>query len=453
MKPVTEPILCAAASAFDFGGPVVCDGRHYGEGNIWRFPYVAGDNGGGAFLAIYILCVLLLGLPLMLAEFTVGRASHRNAVGAFRALDSRWSFLGYNGVLAAFLILGFYLVVSGWTAGYMVRSLTGELARLSSAAEYEALFAEFIRDPWRPLVYTGLIALATHSVIALGVRKGIERSAKVLMPLLFVVLIALSVHSLLLPGGGEGLRFFFRPDFSQVTPSTVLVALGQAFFSLSISIGTMVTYASYFKPDTDLRHTALNVTILDTLVAVLAGVVIFPAVFSVGIAPSSGPSLVFITLPGIFNGMPLSMVWSSVFFLLLIVAALTSTISLHEVVTAYLHEEWHLSRRAAAWTTTLSTGALGAVASLSMGVLGGWTICGLNIFDSLDYLTANIMLPVGGLLTCLFVGWRLDRQVLRAQLTNDGVLPFRIYRLVLVLLRDCGPVILLLVFLYNLGVF
>ena len=453
MKPVTEPILCAAASAFDFGGPVVCDGRHYGEGNIWRFPYVAGDNGGGAFLAIYILCVLLLGLPLMLAEFTVGRASHRNAVGAFRALDSRWSFLGYNGVLAAFLILGFYLVVSGWTAGYMVRSLTGELARLSSAAEYEALFAEFIRDPWRPLVYTGLIALATHSVIALGVRKGIERSAKVLMPLLFVVLIALSVHSLLLPGGGEGLRFFFRPDFSQVTPSTVLVALGQAFFSLSISIGTMVTYASYFKPDTDLRHTALNVTILDTLVAVLAGVVIFPAVFSVGIAPSSGPSLVFITLPGIFNGMPLSMVWSSVFFLLLIVAALTSTISLHEVVTAYLHEEWHLSRRAAAWTTTLSTGALGAVASLSMGVLGGWTICGLNIFDSLDYLTANIMLPVGGLLTCLFVGWRLDRQVLRAQLTNDGVLPFRIYRLFLVLLRYFCPVILLLVFLDNLGVF
>ena len=397
--------------------------------------------------------VALLGLPLMLAEFTVGRASHRNAVGAFRALDSRWSFLGYNGVLAAFLILGFYLVVSGWTAGYMVRSLTGELARLSSAAEYEALFAEFIRDPWRPLVYTGLIALATHSVIALGVRKGIERSAKVLMPLLFVVLIALSVHSLLLPGGGEGLRFFFRPDFSQVTPSTVLVALGQAFFSLSISIGTMVTYASYFKPDTDLRHTALNVTILDTLVAVLAGVVIFPAVFSVGIAPSSGPSLVFITLPGIFNGMPLSMVWSSVFFLLLIVAALTSTISLHEVVTAYLHEEWHLSRRAAAWTTTLSTGALGAVASLSMGVLGGWTICGLNIFDSLDYLTANIMLPVGGLLTCLFVGWRLDRQVLRAQLTNDGALPFRIYRLFLVLLRYFCPVILLLVFLDNLGVF
>ncbi len=374
---------------------LVAAGSSVGLGNIWRFPYVAGDNGGGAFLAIYILCVLLLGLPLMLAEFTVGRASHRNAVGgAFRTLDSRWSFLGYNGVLAAFLILGFYLVVSGWTAGYMVRSLTGELARLSSAAEYEALFAEFIRDPWRPLVYTGLIALATHSVIALGVRKGIERSAKVLMPLLFVVLIALSVHSLLLPGGGEGLRFFFRPDFSQVTPSTVLVALGQAFFSLSISIGTMVTYASYFKPDTDLRHTALNVTILDTLVAVLAGVVIFPAVFSVGIAPSSGPSLVFITLPGIFNGMPLSMVWSSVFF----PAAHRGSPHLDHLTARGRHGL--PARRVAPepprrGPPPLSTGALGAVASLSMGVLGGWTICGLNIFDSLDYLTANIMLPRG----------------------------------------------------------
>lgn len=215
----------------------------------------------------------------------------------------------------------------------------------------------------------------------------------------------------------------------------------------------MVTYASYFKPDTNLRHTALNVTILDTLVAVLAGVVIFPAVFSVGIEPSSGPSLVFITLPSVFNGMPLSMVWSSVFFLLLVVAALTSTISLHEVVTAYLHEEWHLSRRAAAWATTAGTAALATLASLSVGVLNGWKIFGLNLFDALDYLTANIMLPIGGLLTCIFVGWVLDRQTLRDQITNHGTLPFRIYRVLIVLLRYFCPAILLLVFLDNLGIF
>lgn len=432
---------------------LVAAGSSVGLGNIWRFPYVAGDNGGGAFLVIYILCVLLLGLPLMVAEFSVGRATHRNAVGAYRALDPKWSFLGYNGVLAAFLILGFYFVVSGWTAEYMVHSLTGSLARYTTAEEYRSIFDAFIANPWRPVAYTTLFVLATHFVIELGVQKGIERSAKVLMPLLFVILIALSVHSLLMPNGGDGLRFFFQPDFSKVTPSTVLVALGQAFFSLSIGIGTMVTYASYFKPDTNLRHTALNVTILDTLVAVLAGVVIFPAVFSVGIAPSSGPSLVFITLPSIFNGMPWSMVWSSIFFLLLVVAALTSTISLHEVVTAYLHEEWHLSRRAAAWMTTAGTAALAALASLSLGVLSGYPLFGMNLFDLLDYLTANILLPAGGLFTCLFVGWRLDRRILRAQITNDWQLRFRIYGLFLFLLRWICPAVLLLIFLDNLGLF
>ena len=432
---------------------LVAAGSSVGLGNIWRFPYVAGDNGGGAFLLVYILCVALLGLPLMIAEFTVGRASHRNAVGAFRALDRRWSLLGYNGVLAAFLILGFYFVVSGWTAEYVVHSLSGDLARHASAAEYRTLFEEFIRNPWRPLLYTSIFVLATHFIIALGVQKGIERSAKMLMPLLFLFLVTLAVHSVLLPRGGEGLRFFFRPDFSKITASSILVALGQAFFSLSIGIGTMVTYASYFKPETDLRRTALNVTLLDTLVAVLAGVVIFPAVFHAGIAPASGPSLVFITLPGIFNDMPWSMVWSSLFFLLLVVAALTSTISLHEVVTAYIHEEWHLSRRAAAWTTTASTLALAAAASLSLGVWNGWQPFGMNLFDLLDYVTANIMLPVGGLATSLFVGWRLDRTILRDELTNRGTLTFRIGRLFVFLLRYLCPAVLLAVFLDNLGLF
>lgn len=432
---------------------LVAAGSSVGLGNIWRFPYVAGDNGGGAFLLIYIGCVLLLGLPIMLAEFAVGRRTRRNAVGAYHALDRRWSFIGYNSVLAAFLILGFYFVVSGWTAEYTVHSLTGELASLSTTEEYAAQFEGFISNPWRPLLYTLLFILATHAVIALGVQKGIERSAKVLMPLLFIILIALSIHSLLMPGAAEGMRFLFRPDFSKVTASTLLTALGQAFFSLSVGIGTMVTYASYFKPETNLRHTALNVTLLDTLVAVLAGVVIFPAVFTAGIAPSSGPSLVFITLPGIFNGMPLSMVWSTVFFLLLVVAALTSTISLHEVITAYLHEEWHLSRRSAAWLTTLSTAALATLASLSLGLLGGWRICGLTLFDALDFATANILLPLGGLFTCIFVGWKLDPERFREQLSNHGTLRCRIHGLLIFLLRWVCPVILLLVFLDNLGLY
>ncbi|MEG0807519.1 MAG: sodium-dependent transporter [Alistipes sp.] len=430
---------------------LVAAGSSVGLGNIWRFPYVAGDNGGGAFLVIYIGCVLLLGLPIMLAEFAVGRSVQRNAVGAYRTLNRNWSFLGYNGVLAAFLILGFYFVVSGWTAEYMVHSLTGSLTHFTTAEQYKGVFEAFIRNPWRPVLYTCLFVLATHAIIALGVQKGIERSAKVLMPLLFLVLIALSIHSLLMPGGAAGLKFFFTPDFSKVTATTILVALGQAFFSLSIGLGCMVTYASYFKADTNLRQTALSVTLLDTLVAVLAGVVIFPAVFSVGIEPTSGPSLVFITLPSIFNGMPWSMVWSTIFFLLLVVAALTSTISLHEVITAYFHEEWHLSRRAAAWTTTGATALLATVASLSLGLLSDWTIFGTNFFDSLDFLTANILLPVGGFFTCIFVGWKLDQRILREQLTSFGQQPFRLYGLFRFLLRYFCPAVLLLVFLDNLG--
>ena len=339
-----------------FGGRLsavlVTAGSAVGLGNIWRFPYVAGENGGGAFLLIYILSVLLLGVPIMLSEFAIGRNTHRNAVGAYRTLSSRWSILGYNSILAPLLIMGFYLVVSGWTLEYMIHSLTGEFTRISTPEAYESLFNAFTQNPWKPLLYTVVFTLLTHGVIALGVQKGIERSARIMMPLLLLILVVLAVHSILLPGGTEGVKFLFAPDFSKVTPSTVLTALGQAFFSLSIGLGCLVTYASYFKNDTNITHTALQVAFIDTLVAVLAGLVIFPAVFSVGIEPTAGPSLVFVTLPAIFNTLPLSMVWSTIFFLLLVIAALTSTISLHEVLTVYVQEEWHLSRRAAAWIVT-----------------------------------------------------------------------------------------------------
>lgn len=432
---------------------LVTAGSSVGLGNIWRFPYVAGDNGGGAFLCIYIVCVLLLGLPLMLAEFSVGRSTRLNAVGAYRKLSSRWAVLGYNNVLTAFLILGFYFVVSGWTGAYVVHSLTGDIARFTSAEEYAGAFDAFITNPWRPVLYTCVFVLMTHVVIALGVEKGIERSAKVLMPLLLAMLVFMAGRSLFMEGAAEGVRFLFWPDFSKVTPRTVLVALGQAFFSLSIGLGGMVTYASYFRSDTNLRHTAFNVTLIDTLVAVLAGLVIFPAVFSAGIEPAAGPSLVFITLPGIFNALPGAMIWSTVFFLLLAVAALTSTISLHEVLTVYLHEEWHLSRRAAAWVTTIATALLATAASLSLGVFNGWRIFGLDLFDALDFVAANILLPLGGLLICIFTGWVLDRGVLRRQLTNDGSLRFRIMPLFIFMLRWVCPLVLLLVFLDNLGLF
>lgn len=437
-----------------FGGRVsavlVAAGSAVGLGNIWRFPYVAGDNGGGAFLLIYVCCILLLGLPLMIAEFAIGKSTRCNAVGAFRRLAPRWSVIGYTGILTSALILGFYLVVAGWTAEYMIHSLTDDLGGLAGAEGHRLLFERFISDPWRPALYAVGFAVVTQLVITLGVRQGIERAAKVMMPLLFLALLVLVLHSILLPGGLEGLRFFLAPDFSKITAASVLTALGQAFFSLSIGLGTMVTYASYFTPETDIRHTALHVTLLDTAVALLAGLMIFPAVFSAGIEPDSGPSLVFITLPTIFGSLPLGGLWSAVFFLLLVIAALTSTISLHEACTAYLHEEWGLSRRTAACCTTAATALLGILASLSFGVLQGWRICGLTIFDALDHLTADILLPLGGLMTCLFAGRRRLAEPLRSVLytaprrtPGDRALRF--------LLRYVCPAVMVLLFLDSLG--
>lgn len=440
-----------------FGGRLsavlVAAGSAVGLGNIWRFPYIAGENGGGAFLIIYIACILLLGVPVLLAEFTVGRHTHLNSVGAYRTLSKRWAFLGYNSVISSLLILGFYFVVSGWTLEYFITSLSGSISEYTHSAVNAERFAEFTTNPLRPIICTVLFALLTHVVIALGVQKGIERSSKLMMPILFIMLIALAVRSMMMPGGVEGLKFFFDPDFSKVTAKTFLDAMGQAFFSLSIGLGCMITYSSYFNDKTNLQKTAFNVIALDTLVAVLAGLAIFPAVFSADIEPTSGPSLVFVTLPSIFNTMTFGPFWSALFFLLLILAALTSTISLHEVLTAYLHEERGLSRTKAAWMVTIVTTLLACASSLSLGVWGDFKICGLNLFDSLDFVTANILLPLGGLLTSIFAGWVLDRKILRTEISDHGSMRCRLFGLLVVLLRYVCPALLLWIFLYNLGIF
>lgn len=432
---------------------LVAAGSAVGLGNIWRFPYVAGENGGGAFLAVYIGCILLLGIPVLLAEFTVGRHTHKNAVGAYRSLAKRWSFLGYNSAISSLLILGFYFVVSGWTLEYFTSSVSGAIAEYTSSTINAERFAAFTTDPMRPVIYTIIFALLTHVIIALGVQKGIERSSKMLMPVLFIMLIILAVRAVTMPNGLEGLRFLFTPDFSKVSAKTFLDAMGQAFFSLSIGLGCMITYSSYFSDKTNLQNTAYNVVALDTLVAILAGMVIFPVVFSVGIEPTSGPSLVFVTLPSIFNTMAFGPLWSTIFFLLLVFAALTSTISLHEVLTAYLHEEWHISRKVAAWIVTIVTTLLACASSLSLGVWSDFKICGLNIFDSLDFVTANILLPLGGFFTSIFAGWVLDRQILRDEISDNGRLRGRLFGLLVVLLRYVCPTLLLSIFLYNMGLF
>ncbi|MDH6534364.1 sodium-dependent transporter [Parabacteroides sp. 52] len=427
-------------------------GSAVGLGNIWRFPYMLGENGGAAFLLIYFACILVLGLPVMITEFFIGRHTHRNAAGAFKTIapGTRWSLIGYNGVLAAFLILGFYCVIAGWTCEYILQSATGALHG-KSVEEFKESFDIFSSGTLRPIGWTVAFVLLTHIIIVSGVKQGIERASKVMMPLLFLILFILCIRSVTLPGAEKGLAFLFYPNFSKITSSVILSAMGQAFFSLSIGMGCLITYSSYFNKKTNLQTTALQVTLLDTVVALLAGVMIFPAVFSFGIAPTAGPELVFITLPNVFDQLPMGNIWSFIFFILLAVAALTSTISLHEVATAYVHEEYRLSRKKAALFVSAGVLVLGTISSLSFGVLKDFSVCGLTFFNLLDYITAKIMLPLGGMMICIFVGMRVDKKILKAELTNEGTISFHFFNTYAFAMKYIAPLLIGLVFLNELG--
>ena len=424
-----------------------------GLGNIWRFPYMIGQNGGAAFLAIYIICIILLGLPVMLSEFFIGRYTRKNAAGAFKVLapGTKWSLIGYNGVLASFLILGFYSVVAGWTLEYIMQAVTGSLSDKAPEA-FAQDFKLFSTEIFRPILWTVTFIGLTHFIVVSGVKEGIERTSKVMMPILFLILLALCIRSVTLPNASEGLYFLFKPDFSKITSAVVLSAMGQAFFSLSIGMGCLITYSSYFSKDTKMQITALQVTILDTLVAVMAGIMIFPAVFSFGIAPTAGPELVFITLPNVFQQLPMGAIWSLVFFLLLALAALTSTISLHEVATAYVHEEYQITRTKAAWFVSGGVMVLGILSSLSIGIWKEYTLFGLTFFDLLDYLTAKIMLPFGGMLICIYLGNRVDRKILKEELTNKGTVPFYFFNTYAFFMKYIAPIAIGMIFLNELGI-
>ena len=423
-----------------------------GLGNIWRFPYMIGQNGGAAFLAIYIICIILLGLPVMLSEFFIGRYTRKNAAGAFKVLapGTKWSLIGYNGVLASFLILGFYSVVAGWTLEYIMQAVTGSLSDKAPEA-FAQDFKLFSTEIFRPILWTVTFIGLTHFIVVSGVKEGIERTSKVMMPILFLILLALCIRSVTLPNASEGLYFLFKPDFSKITSAVVLSAMGQAFFSLSIGMGCLITYSSYFSKDTKMQITALQVTILDTLVAVMAGIMIFPAVFSFGIAPTAGPELVFITLPNVFQQLPMGAIWSLIFFLLLALAALTSTISLHEVATAYVHEEYQITRTKAAWFVSGGVMVLGILSSLSIGIWKEYTLFGLTFFDLLDYLTAKIMLPFGGMLICIYLGNRVDRKILKEELTNKGTVPFYFFNTYAFFMKYIAPIAIGMIFLNELG--
>lgn len=421
-------------------------GSAVGLGNIWRFPFETGNHGGAAFILIYLGCVLFFGIPIMVAEFSIGRHSRANTAGAYQKLapGTHWRWVGRMGVLAGFLILGYYSVVAGWTLEYIVQAGTNAFAG-QSANDFIASFNGFVSHPWRPALWMVVFMLMTHFIIVKGVEKGIEKSAKIMMPMLFLLLIVLAVCSVSLPGAGAGIEFLLKPDFSKVDGNVLLGAMGQAFFSLSLGMGCLCTYASYFRNDTNLPKTALNVGWIDTMVAILAGFIIFPAAFSVGIQPDAGPSLLFITLPNVFQqafgNLPwLAVILSIMFYVLLALAALTSTISLHEVVTAYLHEEFNLTRGRAAKLVTAGCTFLGVLCSLSLGVGKELTVFGLTLFDLFDFLTAKIMLPLGGFFIAIFTGWYLDKRIVWEEVSNNGTLPKVVYRIWLFLLKYIAPI-------------
>ena len=439
-----------------FGGKLsailVAAGSAIGLGSIWRFPYMAGENGGAAFLLVYLLCVFVVGIPVMLGEFAVGRKTQMNAVGGFRALSRPWRWLGYNGVLCAMLISGYYYIVAGWALEYLFSSF-GPLYR--SGESFSAQWEAFQLSP-RQAIYTVAFVLLTHIIIARGVEKGIEKASKVMMPALFIILIIMAVRVAFMPGAAEGYRFFLNPDFSKAfSAETIFKAIGQAFFSLSVGMGCMVTYASYFKKDSNLTSTSMSVSLLTLLVATLAGLVIFPAVFSAGLEPTEGASLIFITLPEIFKDMPLASLWSAVFFLLIVLAALTSTISFHEVLTAYFAEEFKFSRRKATNLTSFLSVAFCMVALWWTFDIdfAGIKVENISLFDIFDYTTANILMPLGGLLTCIFVAWCMKPDFLRGEITNYGALKGRAYPLLQFTLRYFTPLLIAYIFIKNLGLF
>lgn len=432
-------------------------GSAVGLGNVWRFPYMTGQNGGAVFIMIYVACVFVLGIPCMMNEFIIGRNSASNTARAYRKLagGTPWALIGYFGVLTGLIITGYYAVVSGWCFQYIYASAVGHLK--GDPQFFADYFTAFEQDPLRPVFWAVLFLLVTHFVIVRGVRNGIEKASKMLMPALFLLLVILVVAACMLPNAWSGVEFLFKPDFSKVTKDVFLGALGQSFYSLSIGMGCLCTFASYFSRDTNLTRSAVQISVLDTLIAILAGLIIFPAAFSVGVSPDSGPSLIFITLPNVFMQAFASMpavgyVVALAFYALLSLAALTSLISLHEVSTAFVVEELRVSRTKAATIVTVACCAIAAMCSLSLGRWDFLAIGGKSLFDCFDFLTGQIMLPLGGFMTCLFLGWYMPHKIVRDEYTNFGTMRGKYFHMYIFLVKYLCPVCILLVFLHQFGV-
>ena len=429
-------------------------GSAVGLGTVWRFPNEVQDNGGSVFLLAYLFCVLLMGIPVMLAEFSLGRGSGADAVGSFKKLtpDKPWWIVGAIAVVASYLILSFYIVVSGWTLEYLWLSLTGEISSVpegvESTAYYSGIMNDAITSGFKPVMWTAIMIFLNLFVLLRGVHKGIERMANTLMPTLFVILVVLCGVSLTLPGASEGVDYFLRPDWSKFNANVLISAVGQAFFSLSLGMGILITYSSYYPKTTRLGRTSVTVSSLVFLVAILMGLIIFPAMKSFGIeGKTEGTALIFVTLPQIFEHMHMTYIWALLFFFLLVVAALTSTVSLGEVVIAFLTGRTGMSRKTACIVIILPLLILSAVSSLSLGPWSHYTLFGMTIFDLLDYFTANIMLPLVAIAVCIYVGHILPKSFLEREMTNNGSMKSLIFPALVFVVRYVSPLLIAIVFI------
>lgn len=443
------------------GAILAAAGSAVGLGNVWRFPTETGANGGAAFILIYVLFMLLLAMPIMVTEFAIGRHGHSDVMGAFQKMGGAkkgWKWMGLLPVVSGVLVLSYYAVVAGWTLYYAFDALQNGFVGKTSE-DFTNDFATFSSNPIQPVGWTALIIAMTCGIVALGVQKGIERGAKIMMPLLFIFIIVLVGCSLSLPNASLGLKFLFQPDFSKVTSSVVLSAMGQAFFSLSVGIGCLCTYACYFRKDVDLMKDGLSVAGIDTFVALMSGLIIFPAVYSIpGLKPDAGPSLVFVTLPSVFQqvfgGIPLlAYAFSLIFYLLLIMAALTSSISMLEMSAAYFHRHMKLSRPVSAVLVGAVCLVLGTFCSWSFGPWQDVTIFGLGFFDLFDFMVAKFLMPIGGMLMCIFLGWVVDEKVLRAEMTNNGTIKSPLYPIYRFIIRYFAPLCIIIIFANELGLF
>ena len=439
-----------------FGVLVATLGSAVGLGNIWKFPALTGLNGGAGFLLVYLLATLLVGLPVMIVETMLGRAARANAVSTFEQLEPRqggWKIIGWMGFVAALLIMSFYSGVAGWVYAYIFKAMSGEIATTDPKIA-GAAFGQLVSNPVASLIWQWVELGITGGIIMLGVAKGIEAVTRRLMPLLFLLLLILCARSLTLPGASEGLTFLFSPDFSKITPAVLLTALGLAFFKLSIGMGTMLTYGSYFRPDQNIPATTARVMLADLSVSLLAGMAIFPAVFAFGFAPAAGPSLVFMTIPAVFTSMPGGTLFMTLFFILTAVASVGAILSLLEVPVAILTERFGVGRKQASVYTILMIAALGVPASLSNSTMADVKIFGMNAFDLFDFLSSNVLLPLGGILICLFVGWVYGLPQIEKQLSNDGKLVNAcVIKAVFFLIRVVTPLAIAVVLLHGLKLF